>query len=482
MTNVRVRFAPSPTGYLHVGGARTALFNWLYARRNGGVFVLRVEDTDAARNTPEAVAAIYSGLKWLGLDWDEGPDCGGPHGPYLQSERQHLYDAALAKLEAKGLTYVEENGAVRIRTPRETVVMPDRICGEVKIDRSKEPDMTIRRPDGSYIFHFVNVVDDIDMRITHVIRGEDHIFNTGKHIELFRALDAEPPEYAHIPLILNDDGSKMSKRDQGAAVGYYVDNGFVPAAVRNYLCLLGWSPKDDREVMALEEIQALFDWEHLNHSNARFDMEKCRWMNGEYVKAQSAEEFAGAAVAWLRGGPSSVDEEDPRHGVTFRALVRLLTGGEPSEDEATEVLRLKSASPLLANPGSGLLEGVLGLIKPKVRVVPEIAEHLVMQFDPRSPVAMDAQAKVMGQADAGSRLACLAGHFEALVHWNAEHVQEGVALAAKELVVKVGALMFPLRVAVTGQGHGVDLVPLLVLLGKEETVRRLRHRGPMLTA
>ena len=482
MTNVRVRFAPSPTGYLHVGGARTALFNWLYARRNGGVFVLRVEDTDAARNTPEAVAAIYSGLKWLGLDWDEGPDCGGPHGPYLQSERQHLYDAALAKLEAKGLTYVEENGAVRFRSPRETVVLPDRICGEVKIDRSKEPDMTIRRPDGSYIFHFVNVVDDIDMRITHVIRGEDHIFNTGKHIELFRALDAEPPEYAHIPLILNDDGSKMSKRDQGAAVGYYVDNGFVPAAVRNYLCLLGWSPKDDREVMALEEIQALFDWEHLNHSNARFDMEKCRWMNGEYVKAQSAEEFVRDAEMWMRGAASAVDEEDPRHGVSFRALVRLLTGGEPSEDEATEVLRLKSASPLLANPGSGLLAGVLGLIKPKVRVVPEIAEHLVMQFDPRSPVAMDAQAKVMGQADAGLRLACLAGHFEAMVHWNAEHVQEGVAGAAKELGLKVGALMFPLRVAVTGQGHGVDLVPLLALLGKEETVQRLRHRGPLLTA
>jgi glutamyl-tRNA synthetase len=458
------------------------LFNWLYARRNGGVFVLRVEDTDAARNTAEAVAAIYSGLKWLGLDWDEGPDCGGPHGPYLQSERQHLYDAALAKLEAKGLTYVEENGAVRFRSPRETVVLPDRICGEVKIDRSKEPDMTIRRPDGSYIFHFVNVVDDIDMRITHVIRGEDHIFNTGKHIELFRALDAEPPEYAHIPLILNDDGSKMSKRDQGAAVGYYVDNGFVPAAVRNYLCLLGWSPKDDREVMALEEIQTLFDWEHLNHSNARFDMEKCRWMNGEYVKAQSAEEFVRDAETWLRGAPSAVDEEDPRHGVSFRALVRLLTGGEPSEDEATEVLRLKSASPLLANPGSGLLAGVLGLIKPKVRVVPEIAEHLVMQFDPRSPVAMDAQAKVMGQPDAGSRLACLAGHFEAMVHWNADHVQEGVAGAAKELGVKVGALMFPLRVAVTGQGHGVDLVPLLVLLGKEETVQRLRHRGPLLTA
>lgn len=482
MSSVRVRFAPSPTGYLHVGGARTALFNWLFARRNGGVFVLRIEDTDEARNTPAALAAIGDGLRWLGLDWDEGPGKGGPHGPYQQSERKHLYDAALAKLEAQGMTYTEENGAVRFRSPRETVVLHDRICGEVKIDRSKEPDMTIRRPDGSYIFHFVNVVDDIDMKITHVIRGEDHVYNTGKHIELFRALGAEPPEYAHIPLILNDDGSKMSKRDQGAAMGYYIDNGFVPAAVRNYLCLLGWSPKDDREVMPLEEIVALFDWDHLNHANARFDMEKCRWMNGEYVKAQSGAEFGRDAVAWLTSPASAVDEQDPRHVASFRVLGQLLAGRPVAVEDETEALRLKSASPLLASLPAGLLDGALGLMKPKVRVVPEIAEHVVMAFDPRSAVSPEARAKAASQPGAGERLNSLAGHLEALVHWNAEHIQEGVAVAARELGVKPGALMFPLRVAVTGQGHGVDLVPLLALLGKDETVQRLRLRAPLLSA
>ena len=203
----RVRFAPSPTGYLHVGGARTALFNWLYARANQGTFVLRIEDTDAARNTPEAVAAILEGLRWLGLNWDEGPEAGGDCGPYFQSQRQAIYDAYFDRLVAGGYTYSEENGAVRFRSPGEITLLDDQICGEVKIDRTNEPDMTIRRPDGSYIFHFVNVVDDIEMKITHVIRGEDHTYNTAKHIELFRAFEATPPVYAHIPLILNPDGS-----------------------------------------------------------------------------------------------------------------------------------------------------------------------------------------------------------------------------------------------------------------------------------
>src|SRR5688572_2766618 len=159
----RVRFAPSPTGYLHVGGARTALFNWLFARRNGGTFVLRIEDTDVARNTPEAMAAILDGLRWLGIDWDEGPEAGGNHGPYFQSQRQAIYDDYLARLTASGQTYTEENGSVRFRSPKDVILLPDEICGEIKIDRTSEPDMTIRRPDGSYIFHFVNVVDDIEM-------------------------------------------------------------------------------------------------------------------------------------------------------------------------------------------------------------------------------------------------------------------------------------------------------------------------------
>ena len=433
----RVRFAPSPTGYLHVGGARTALFNWLFARRNGGTFVLRIEDTDAARNTPEAMAAILDGLRWLGLDWDEGPEAGGSRGPYFQSQRLKIYDDYLARLTAGGQTYTEENGAVRFRSPQEMILLPDEICGEIKIDRTTEPDMTIRRPDGSYIFHFVNVVDDIEMEITHVIRGEDHIYNTGKHVELFRAFDAAPPTYAHIPLILNQDGSKMSKRDQGAAVGYYMENAFVPEAVCNYLCLLGWSPKDDREVLPLDEVQRLFDWEHCNHHNAKFDLEKCRWMNGEYVKQQSDDAFITSCRAWLSG---------------------------------------KKLPPPAA------LDALLCLIKPKVRTVAEIAEHLAMLCDGSAAVADDARAKILTQPDAAAKLTALTGHLDALVHWNREHIQDGVNLAANDLKMKPGALLFPLRVAITGQGPGVDLLPLLEILGKEETVTRLKARTPVLTS
>src|SRR6187431_3787900 len=241
---VRTRFAPSPTGYLHVGGARTALFNWLFARHHGGTFVLRVEDTDRARNTPEALEAIYGGLRWLGLNWDEGPVVGGDHGPYFQSERDAIYERYLEKLQAAGRVY-DDAGAIRFRFDRRILAMEDLVCGSMRVDMSDpstQPDMTIRRADGGWIFHFVNVVDDIEMGITHVIRGDDHLSNTPKHLQLFEALGVVPPRYGHIPLILNADGSKMSKRDTGSAVGWYAENGFLPDAVRNFLCLLGWNP------------------------------------------------------------------------------------------------------------------------------------------------------------------------------------------------------------------------------------------------
>lgn len=451
----RVRFAPSPTGYLHVGGARTALFNWLYARKNNGTLVLRIEDTDAARNTPQALAAIFDGLRWLGIDWDEGPEAGGSYGPYFQSQRQDVYDAYLQRLTESGHTYTEENGAVRFRSPKEVILLQDEIGGEIKIDRTNEPDMTIRRPDGGYIFHFVNVVDDIEMKISHVIRGEDHIFNTGKHIELFQAFGVTPPVYGHIPLILNqEDGSKMSKRSAGASVGYYISNGYIPEAVRNYLCLLGWSPKDDREVLPIEEVQRLFDKDHLNHHNARFDLEKCRWMNGEYLKLQSDAGFTASAKTWLQGATAS--ELDPRATPEFAAVKPLLYGAP--------------------------LDALLPLIKPKIKVMPEILEHLSMGLNGAAPIAEDVRAKVSAQADAAAKLASLTGHFDALIHWNREHIQDGVNLAAAELKVKPGALMFPLRVAITGQGHGVDLLPLLEILGKAETIARLRTRAPLLTA
>ena len=221
-SSVRVRFAPSPTGFLHVGGARTALFNWLFARHHQGTFLLRIEDTDKSRERHEAVQVIYDGLRWLGLGWDEGAGIGGDYGPYFQSERNSIYEKYLNLLQAKGVVY-EDEGAVRFRSPRKPVIVDDLVCGRIEFDRSIDPDMTVRRPDGSWIFHFVNVVDDLEMKISHVIRGEDHLTNTAKHVELYEAFGATPPRFAHIPLILNRDGSKMSKRDVGASVTSYIE-------------------------------------------------------------------------------------------------------------------------------------------------------------------------------------------------------------------------------------------------------------------
>src|SRR2546421_8445642 len=308
-SEVRVRFAPSPTGYLHIGGARTALFNWLFTRHHGGKFILRVEDTDKARNTEEAAAAIYEGLQWLELNWDEGPHVGGNFGPYFQSERTELYERYLKKLQDAGHIF-EDEGALRFRSPREHVVVDDLVCGKIDFDLTNpatHPDMTIRRPDGSWIFHFVNGIDDLEMKISHVIRGEDHLSNTPKHIELYKALGAAPPNFAHIPLILNRDGSKMSKRDEGAAVANYIEQGYLAEAVRNYLCLLGWSPKDNREKLGLDEIIRLFDLDHIVRGHATFDPDKLHWLNGEYARELSESEFYARAVAALRAAGIGIE-------------------------------------------------------------------------------------------------------------------------------------------------------------------------------
>jgi glutamyl-tRNA synthetase len=435
---VRVRFAPSPTGYLHVGGARTALFNWLFARRHEGVFVLRVEDTDAARNTKEAVAAIYSGLRYLGIDWDEGPDVGGPHGPYLQSQRNAIYDQYLAKLEANGHLY-EDNGAIRFRSPKKEIVVEDQVCGAISIDRSQEPDMTLRRPDGSYIFHFVNVVDDIDMRITHVIRGEDHLMNTPKHIELFEALGEKPPVYAHIPLFLNANGSKMSKRDEGASVQSYEDEAFLPDAVTNYLCLLGWSPKDDRVKLTRSEIMDLFDWDHLNRSASKFDYAKCLWLNSQYLAELSPEAFQAHALPWLQ----------------------------------------KNAATALSKAGD-LLGPALQLMQPKIKHVPEIPHHLEMLCDDHAGLDEAGKTKVQGNAASKGILEALHAGLSDLEAWTEESLHATIPLIAANLGVKPGAMLFPLRFAVTGATTGVDLHPALVMLGKQTVLRRIAARSQTL--
>ncbi|MDR0535444.1 MAG: glutamate--tRNA ligase [Puniceicoccales bacterium] len=308
MSNVRTRFAPSPTGFFHIGSARTALFNWLYARHTGGTFILRVEDTDTARNSEEYLRVIYDSLRWLGMDWDEGPEKGGSHGPYRQSERTGLYREYLQKLHDAGRTY-EKDGAVwfRLEGPRRTiretykdgdatldrqvevvdaapVVIHDLIRGDVT--RAEDRDFVLVRANGEPGFHFVNVVDDIAMAITHVIRGEDHLSNTSKHIELYKAFGVTPPTFAHIPLILKTEGKgKMSKRDRGALIEEYQQRHFLPDAVRNYLCLLGWTPGDGREILPISDIIAQFDLSDVHQGNARFDERKMAHINQQYVRA-----------------------------------------------------------------------------------------------------------------------------------------------------------------------------------------------------
>ncbi|MBN8460525.1 MAG: glutamate--tRNA ligase [Verrucomicrobia bacterium] len=430
---VRTRFAPSPTGYLHVGGARTALFNWLFARRMGGVFILRVEDTDEARNTDEARQAIFDGLGWLGMDWDEGPGKGGPCGPYFQSERKAIYDAWFEKLRAADRVY-QDGGAWRFRFDRKPVTMNDLVCGEVTIDyrdESNTPDMVVRRSDGSYVFHFVNVVDDLEMGITHVIRGEDHLMNTPKHLQLIEAFGGTAPQYAHIPLILNQDGSKMSKRDEGAAVGDYPRQGFLPEAVVNFIALLGWSSKTDEEIFTTAELADRFSLEAVNRAPARFDIEKCRWVNQQHLARLDAAGFAAKAEEFVRGAGLPVGGDWPAAVALVRDRVRLL-GEVPGEVGFLLTDRYaddpEAVAKVAGNPAAtGLLENLASTL-------------------PGLPAIADAEA--------------------------AKAVLKQIADAAG---VKPGALMFPLRVALSGRAHGPDLGGMMVLLGNARCAERINR-------
>jgi glutamyl-tRNA synthetase len=434
---VRVRFAPSPTGYLHIGGARTALFNWLYARHTGGTFILRIEDTDVARNTQEAIEVILAGLRWLGLEWDEGPLSGDPagpskgeFGPYFQSQRKAIYQKRMQELISRGMAY-EHEGAIRFKMTREPVLIPDLVAGEVRrelTDREAlEPDFVIVRSDGEPVFHLTNVVDDLDMQITHVVRGEDHLSNTAKHIALFRAFGAEPPKYAHIPLILNQDGSKMSKRDTGASLSTYIDEGYAPEAVVNYLCLLGWSPKDNRDKLSVEEVIERFDLPQILRHNARFDMKKLQWLDGEYIRHMEKERYYKFAVRALQKAGIDTSGFD-------RAYVRAAL------DTCQEKLKVFSEAPAFTDfyfrdvtdyPPDGFKDAV-----------PENLRKLREAFAQTEPF--------------------IAANLEATLK-----------KTAADLGVKVGALVHPTRVACTGKTIGPSLYHLMEILGKEKVLQRL---------
>ncbi len=429
--SVRVRFAPSPTGDLHVGGARTALFNWLMARKLGGTFILRVEDTDGARNTAEASAGILKGLRWLGLDWDEGPEAGGDFGPYYQSQRKAIYDAYFAKLEAAGRVYTEDNGAVRFKFSRTAITVHDLVCGDVTFAPTEEPDMTIRRPDGSYIFHFVNVVDDIEMRMTHVVRGEDHLSNTWKHVDLFNAFGATPPTYAHIPLILNPDGSKMSKRDEGSAIEHsYMNAGYLPDAVFNYLCLLGWTPKAESEKLSRNELVALFDPEAIHSSNAKFDLKKSLWFNAQYLRELSPDDLLKQARPFL----------------TAKNLVW--------SDDAMAAAAVHS-------------------VREKVSLLAELPEWVHYFFVEDYAFEADVVTKLKAKPENASLLKAAADKLAAATEWSEQSVQDAVEAAAKELSVKPGAMMPLLRFALSGQSRGPGVTTIAHLIGREATQKRI---------
>src|SRR5438105_5263007 len=278
----RVRFAPSPTGYLHVGGARTALFNWLYARHAGGKFLLRIEDTDKARSTDEHTRVILDGLTWLGLDWHEEP--------VFQGARIKRHQEMADRLLAEGKAYMEE-GAIRFRVPPGEIAWEDAVHGRISFQGADIKDFIILRSDRTPIYNLAVVVDDLDMRITHVLRGDDHISNTPKQIALYQALDAPLPVFAHVPMINGPDGKKLSKRHGATAVGDYQHMGILPAAMRNFLALLGWSPGGDKEIMTLDEMIGLFSFEGIQQKSAIFDMTKLEWMNGQYLSMASAGEL-----------------------------------------------------------------------------------------------------------------------------------------------------------------------------------------------
>ena len=427
---IRTRFAPSPTGYLHVGGARTALFNYLFARQQGGQFVLRVEDTDQARNTEEARAAIFDGMSWLGLDWDEGEGKGGEFGPYNQSERNALYDKWFEVLKAKDRVY-EEDGAWRFRFDRKPVTMRDLVCGEVTIDYTNTentPDMIVRRSDGTYVFHFVNVVDDLEMKISHVIRGEDHLMNTPKHLQLFEALEVAAPEYAHIPLILNADGSKMSKRDEGAAIGDYQSKGFLPEATMNFLALLGWSPKSEEEVFTPAELIERFSLENVNRAPARFDAEKCAWLNQQHLLRLDSSDFAEAAKPFVQGAGLPVDDRFPAAAAAVQEKVRLL---------------------------SEVPSAIDFLLVDEIEIDPDVLEKV--RKNDAAKGLLTSLADALGQID----------------EWSADSAKEAIGTTAKAQGAKPGQLMFPTRVALSGKGGGPDLGDILGLLGKETSRTRV---------
>ena len=431
----RVRFAPSPTGYLHVGGARTALFNWLYARRFGGTFILRIEDTDVERSSADMVTGILDGLRWLGLTWDEGPGMPGPHAPYFQSERLDRYRTAVQRLLDGGHAYRHE-GAIRFRPREGRVGFDDAVHGRIEFDTADIEHFVILRSDGYPTYHLSVVVDDMEMEITDVIRGDDHISNTPKHVLLFEALGAPVPRFAHVPLILGADKKRLSKRHGATSVTEYERQGYLSEAMVNFLALLGWSPGDDRELMSREELVASFALQGISGGNAVFNSEKLDWMNGQYIARLPVTELASLVkplldTAGLGASPLVA------HAHTFHVLLELL---RPRAKKLTDFV--EQARPLLVH---------------------------TVEYD------AEAVEKHLTAHDLATHVAALVDALRTVTPFDEPHVEAAVRGTAAQRGIKAGALIHATRVAVTGRTASPGLFEVLVLLGRDRTLARLER-------
>ncbi len=456
MSQVRVRFAPSPTGFFHIGSARTALFNWLYARHTGGVFILRIEDTDKERNSEAFLNVIYDSLKWMGLNWDEGPKVGGDFGPYLQSERNAIYKEYIDRLLASGRAY-EKDGAIWFKLLGERheafdehrkktvtkvktapVVIEDQIRG--RVERIEDEDFVIVRSDGSPVFHLVNVIDDIAMKVTHVIRGEDHLSNTSKHVHLYEGFGIKPPHFAHIPLILKQNGpGKMSKRDQGALIEEYQRRGYLPEALVNFLCLLGWNPGDDREKMPIEEIIRLFDLPGVNQSNARFDDKKLAHMNMAYLLELPADTFVAKARDYFE-----------RQGDNPVAKAALTASADYFRD-------------------------VMLLSQPKIKGVEELPAYTAYFFTEDFAIDPKVRDKVLGKGDPKARLREVAAVLAATDLSTDSNVEQAIKDLAAKNGLGFGDYQAVTRLALSGTNVGPSITGMIRILGRDRVLKRIER-------
>ncbi len=481
---VRVRFAPSPTGYLHIGGARTALFNWLYARRHGGTFVLRIEDTDTERSSVEMVEGIVDGLRWLGLDWDEGPDVGGPHAPYFQSQRLDNHRGRAERLVAEGRAYycyctteslqsrraaAEALGggwvydrtccalapeevatreaaavprAIRFRVPPGQTVFDDAVHGSIAFDNANLEDFVILRSDGQPTYHLSVVADDIDMAITHVVRGDDHISNTPKHVLLYQALGAEPPAFAHVPLILGPDRKRLSKRHGATSVMEYHRLGYVPEAMVNFLSLLGWSPGDNRELFTRDELVDAFALEGISGGNAVFNPDKLDWFNQQHILRLPLEGLASRVEPLLRDAGLWRDGLFTSEKRWFLALLEL-------------------TRPRVKRMGQFVEE-----VRPFLQEQPD--------YDPAA-VARYLTASMSATVEALTR------GIEGLHSFDKATAETAVRQTAEASGVKAATLIHATRVALIGRSVSPGLFEMMELLGRDRTVARLRAAQNLLS-